>query len=160
MDKKYMHVETGSVDTREGWIASYDKEELEQRGLTAEQAFAADEGKTLVESDITLQDLIDEHGATGVIRIDAGNGSAGPVWVEWDDDTARDMGDVEMTRVAATDPAYEDADVTDTILDAMRDVLGKEHDGGGEIYASEWIEDDDRNYPYQATNPYRYRLIF
>lgn len=45
----YMHKETGSVDTREGWIASYDAEELEARGLTAEEAFAEDEGTTLFE---------------------------------------------------------------------------------------------------------------
>jgi hypothetical protein len=46
---KYIHIHTGAIDTREGWVASYDSEELEARGLTAEQAFDEDEGVTLVE---------------------------------------------------------------------------------------------------------------
>lgn len=49
--EKYMHVETGSVDTRDGWISSYDPQELEDRGITAEQAFDEDEGVTLIEID-------------------------------------------------------------------------------------------------------------
>lgn len=49
MDKHYMHTGTGSIDDREGWIESYDAAELEERGLTAEAAFAADEGVTLFE---------------------------------------------------------------------------------------------------------------
>jgi hypothetical protein len=44
-----MHKETGSVDTRDGWVSSYCTEELDERGLTAEAAFAEDEGKTLIE---------------------------------------------------------------------------------------------------------------
>ena len=51
MDKRYEHRETGMVATREDWIASYDPEELEARGLTAEQAFGEDEGRTLYETD-------------------------------------------------------------------------------------------------------------
>ena len=43
----YMHKETGSINTKENWVASYDPEELEERGLSAEEAFKADEGKTL-----------------------------------------------------------------------------------------------------------------
>ena len=45
----YMHKETGSIDSKEGWISSYSQEELEARGLTAEEAFADDEGVTLIE---------------------------------------------------------------------------------------------------------------
>jgi len=45
---KYMHKETGMIDTREGWIASYDTEELERRCMTAEQAFESDIGYTLL----------------------------------------------------------------------------------------------------------------
>lgn len=45
---EFIHIETGNKDTREGWISSYDIEELEERGLTAAQAFAEDEGKTLI----------------------------------------------------------------------------------------------------------------
>ncbi len=51
--KKYMHIVTGSTDTREGWIASYDTDELDARGLTAEEAFDEDEGVSLVETDET-----------------------------------------------------------------------------------------------------------
>jgi hypothetical protein len=47
----YMHKETGSTDTREGWEASYDPEELEARGLTASEAFDEDEGETLIEDE-------------------------------------------------------------------------------------------------------------
>ena len=43
----YMHKETGSIDTAAGWIASYDREELDGRGLTADQAFSEDIGSTL-----------------------------------------------------------------------------------------------------------------
>jgi len=38
----YMHVETGSIDNKDGWILSYAGEELEERNVTAETAFAAD----------------------------------------------------------------------------------------------------------------------
>jgi len=38
----------GSSDTREGWIASYDPCELEERELSAPQAFEADDGRTLL----------------------------------------------------------------------------------------------------------------
>ena len=51
--KKYMHIVTGSTDTREGWIASYATDELAARGLTAEEAFDEDEGVSLVETDET-----------------------------------------------------------------------------------------------------------
>ncbi len=46
---KYMHKETGSIDTKEGWIASYDRDELEERNLTAEEAFEEDEDRTIFE---------------------------------------------------------------------------------------------------------------
>ena len=47
--KIFIHIETGSIDTKEGWISSYLIEELEERGLTAEEAFIEDEGITLFE---------------------------------------------------------------------------------------------------------------
>lgn len=49
MMAKYIHIHTGSIDTRDGWIASYATEELDERGITAEQAFDEDEGVTLIE---------------------------------------------------------------------------------------------------------------
>lgn len=45
----YMHKETGTIQTREDWICSYDSEELEARGISAEQAFKEDQGRTLLE---------------------------------------------------------------------------------------------------------------
>jgi hypothetical protein len=50
-----------SVDTRDGWIASYPAEELAERGLTAEEAFALDEGITLFEVDREALKLIAAH---------------------------------------------------------------------------------------------------
>ena len=44
-----MHINTGTVDTAQGWMDSYMEEELEQRGLTAGEAFIEDEGVTLFE---------------------------------------------------------------------------------------------------------------
>lgn len=41
-EKFYMHTRTGNVDTREGWIASIDDQELEEKfkeGTTKEEAF-------------------------------------------------------------------------------------------------------------------------
>ncbi len=46
---RYTHKETGATDTREGWLSSYDPQELAARGLNAEQAFKEDEGHTLIE---------------------------------------------------------------------------------------------------------------
>jgi len=48
-EKRYMHLSTGAIDTKEGWIDSYLPEELEERGLTAEQAFFEDDGGSLIE---------------------------------------------------------------------------------------------------------------
>ena len=48
-NKTYIHVETGGKDTRQGWIESYDSEELEERGLTASEAFEQDLDVTLIE---------------------------------------------------------------------------------------------------------------
>jgi len=48
-NKTYIHVETGGKDTRQGWIESYDSEELEERGLTASEAFNQDLDVTLIE---------------------------------------------------------------------------------------------------------------
>ncbi|MFA6079848.1 MAG: hypothetical protein WC779_08900 [Candidatus Omnitrophota bacterium] len=55
----YTHKETGASDTREGWIASYDAQELEARGLTAEAAFDADEGVTLIATTVAALDAED-----------------------------------------------------------------------------------------------------
>ena len=48
-EELYEHYVTGEVDTKEGWISSCDVEELELRGLTAEEAFAEDDEVTLFE---------------------------------------------------------------------------------------------------------------
>ncbi len=44
----YVHIHTGSADTAEGWINSYDKRELEARGLSADEAFSEDLYVTLI----------------------------------------------------------------------------------------------------------------
>lgn len=95
---------------------------------------------------MTLRDLVNEYGANGVIRIDAGNGSAGPCFLPWDE-VADDLGDTEMVPIA---DAALDNDAR-LVMDDETYVV---------IYASDWIEDDDRNAPYQASNPWRYRIIF
>lgn len=52
VDRLYIHSDTGAINTKEGWIESYDPEELEDRGLTADQAFAEDDEVTLWGADI------------------------------------------------------------------------------------------------------------
>jgi hypothetical protein len=56
---KYMHKETGAVDDRDGWIASYTTEELDRRGLTAEEAFTEDEGVTLIVTPSIVENFVD-----------------------------------------------------------------------------------------------------
>ena len=51
METLYEHAHTGSVATQEDWELSYAPEELEERGLTDSEAFAEDEGVTLLELD-------------------------------------------------------------------------------------------------------------
>ena len=45
----YCHSETDQKDTKDGWLSSYSEEELEYRGLTAEEAFYEDLNVTLFE---------------------------------------------------------------------------------------------------------------
>ncbi len=45
--EKYMHVITGAVSTKEVWVWSYLAEELNERGITAEEAFSEDLYDTL-----------------------------------------------------------------------------------------------------------------
>ena len=103
----------------------------------------------------TLRELVDEFGANGVIMIDAGNGCAGPAWIEWDEEIDAELGDVEMLPVTTDAPAYEDDENEDTILDVAKYVI-RDYSTDGEMYASEWIEDDNRG----GSNPYRFRLVF
>lgn len=51
----YIHIETGAEDTKEGWINSYDQDELDERGLTAIQAFEVDEDITLIKKHHTYK---------------------------------------------------------------------------------------------------------
>jgi hypothetical protein len=74
---KYMHKETGTMDDREGWIASYTTEELDRRGLTAEEAFTEDEGKTLIaierQDKLTREQAIELVGIEAVEKVEAEN---------------------------------------------------------------------------------------
>jgi len=47
--KTYTHIHTGTVQTGYDWIRAYDNEELDQRDMTAGQAFRADINVTLCE---------------------------------------------------------------------------------------------------------------
>jgi len=110
---------------------------------------------------INLATLIDRYGATGVIRIDAGNGSAGPAWIEWDDEIKKEFGKIKMLPINTHQNVYSDGgddNQSQSALNVARHVI-RDY-SCNTMYASAWIEDDDRNAPYQATNPYRYRLIF
>ena len=98
---------------------------------------------------LTLSDLIDKFGANGVIRIDAGNGCAGPMWCAWDDDLAGEIGGLEMSSVDPDGRAYEDGDNERTYKQEAIYVIG-DYDSD-EMYASRWIH---------GGNGYMYRFIF
>lgn len=98
---------------------------------------------------LTLSGLIDQFGANGVIRIDAGNGSAGPMWCAWDDDLAGEIGCLEMSKVDPDDRAYDDDDNARTYKQEAVYVIG-DYDSD-EMYASRWIH---------GGNGYMYRFIF
>jgi len=112
---------------------------------------------------INLATLIDRYGANGVIRIDAGNGSAGPAWIEWDDEIKKEFGNIKMLPINKNHNVYSgggDDNHSQSALNVAKYVIRDYSCDDNTMYASEWIEDDDRNAPYQAQNPYRYRLIF
>lgn len=112
---------------------------------------------------INLSTLIDRYGANGVIRIDAGNGSAGPAWIEWDNETKKEFGKIKMLPINKNHNVYSgggDDNHSQSALNVAKHVIRDYSCDDNTMYASEWIEDDDRNAPYQAQNPYRYRLIF
>jgi len=111
---------------------------------------------------ITLRELIDQYGANGVIRIDAGNGSAGPAWIDWEEDIDNLIGGTIMSKENKNKNAYqEDCEIKQSLLQVVKHVIHDYAvDDDNTLYVSAWIEDDLRNAPYQATNPYRYRLIF
>jgi hypothetical protein len=52
----YMHVQTGSVDTRENWELCYCEDELESRQKSASKCFDEDMNKTLFEVDNNMDD--------------------------------------------------------------------------------------------------------
>lgn len=108
----------------------------------------------------TLSNLMDEYGGNGYIRIDSGNGAAGPSWIEWNSGIEAICGDIEMQEQNDEATAYgeEDDEKETTLLQIVRYVIPDY--ASDTIFASEWVEDDNRNYPYRADNPYRYRIIF
>ncbi|NCC05838.1 MAG: XRE family transcriptional regulator [Proteobacteria bacterium] len=98
---------------------------------------------------LTLSNLIDQYGANGVIRIDEGNGCAGPMWCAWDDDLAGEIGGMEVSQVDPDSRAYDDGDNDRTYRQEAVHVIG-DYDGD-DMYASRWIN---------GGNGYRYRFIF
>ena len=107
----------------------------------------------------TLSNLINKYGGNGYIRIDDGNGSAGPSWIEWDEDITAEYGDTEMAEVEKNTLAYGDTEREETLIQVATYVI-PDYTTDELMFVSDWIEDDNRNYPYQAVNPYRYRIIF
>ena len=103
----------------------------------------------------TLRELVEGFGANGVIRIDDGNGCAGPAWIEWADDIDAELGDVEMFPAKADDRAYEGDDeyANKDTLETVAKYVIRDY-CTDDMFASEWIEDG------QGDNPYRFRLIF
>lgn len=106
----------------------------------------------------TLRELIQERGATGCIRIDAGNGCAGPVWIDWDIEMDGTLGDIKMTMCKSTDKAYEEKENKETLIGVAKSIVSDY--ASDAIYASNWLMGDDLDLPYRESNPYRYRIIF
>ena len=99
------------------------------------------EGVVSLGNSTPLRELIEEYDASGFVLADAGNGSAGPSWIEWDEEASQKYGDIELF-----DAADRDA------ITAKRTVLEIEPK---ETMSSEWVIDN----PLE-NNPYRYRVIF
>jgi hypothetical protein len=98
----------------------------------------------------TLRDLVEEFGGNGVIRIDDGQGSAGPAWLEWDEALDKALGEPEMHPAKITDRAYDsDNDSTKTLEDIAKYVV-RDY-STDEMYASDWLDGDEG---------YFYRLVF
>ena len=85
----------------------------------------------------TLSELINNYGATGYIRYDRGQGSAGPAWIEWDEDDAN--AGVEMTEKTSK-----------KLVKIAKDVLAHYPDTDI-IFVSDWID---------GGNDYEYRILF
>jgi hypothetical protein len=98
----------------------------------------------------TLRDLVDEFGANGVIRIDDGQGSAGPVWIEWDEMIDTDLGGTKMYPAKVSDRAYDDDNSSAKTLEDVAKYIIRDY-STDELYASEWID---------GGNGYWFRLVF
>jgi hypothetical protein len=71
-DKKlYKHKETGSADTNGGWVSSYDKDELAERGTTAKECFDEDEGFSLFLLPYGIGDEVKVKGRDEPVEIDS-----------------------------------------------------------------------------------------
>lgn len=105
-----------------------------------------------------LSILMEEYGGNGFLMVSEGNGAIGPSWIEWDEDIAAVFGDTEMNEVSTESSAYEDDDKDETVMDVTKYVIPDYVTDN--MFASVWIEDDNREAPYRASNPYRYRIIF
>jgi len=106
----------------------------------------------------TLLKLMEEYGGNGFVLISDGNGAIGPSWIEWDEDIAKEFGDTKMGEVSTVSSAYEGDDKDETVMDVTKYVINDY--ATDNMFASVWIEDDNRDAPYHAVNPYHYRIIF
>lgn len=53
-----------------------------------------------------LRECIEEFGSNGFYIDDRGNGSGGETWIEWNEETEKEYGSIEMH--SATDKDFED----------------------------------------------------
>ncbi len=79
----------------------------------------------------------------GVVRVDAGNGSAGPMWLDWE--AAKDeVGHIEMYPVEGDE----------TLNEAARAVLSQPN--YKVTHCSDWVVGDGQT----GDNPWRFRIVF
>jgi hypothetical protein len=103
----------------------------------------------------TLIEIIEYFGGNGCVRIDAGNGSAGPCWIPVEQIDPED-GAVMMYEHDNSTYAYntDNSDCQDTLLEAVRSAgVGLDTYPDNNMYASDWLS--------SAQHPgYQYRFIF
>ena len=100
----------------------------------------------------TLAQLMDKYDGNGFILIDDGNGSAGPQWVKWDEESEYSFGNLEMTETGNNAPAYEpESGLNDTIGGIAKMILGEPQETH---FISDWQSDGE------GDNPWRCRVIF
>ena len=101
-----------------------------------------------------LSELVEFCKASGVVMVSAGNGCAGPQWVDYAEAMAIDsrIGEVDM-RAASLDEA---AEYEQDYRLALDDVAGL----CKVAYVSEWLTLDNERWGGVDLSAYRWRIIF